>query len=408
MNKNLLKTKELKDYFQKVEQLGAEFKDSNGNSLLHLAVQTKELNQAQIATLYLLERGQSIEQVNNEGKTPSQLAEENSSLDIYFWLKNPDIKLYEQIDHIGQFYHNLRTEGENTECVCLIYDKDTKKDLVKLVYLHEKYGGWRLLEYCFQKAGLDGGFSQVKLKTKGLIFYCLNLLNLFLAIFSKVLKKYSWKTDINKPNRSVIRLKYLEINEVDTLKFLRVCKNKKELFYTTLIKICNDVLVDNLLTKKERTHWLITLPNPYKEKKLPHNYNDFAFLPFSIGVDDSAELVKKRVGIAYSLLFYLKVLWEIKIFNKLYEIAPNIVRKKMRNGENRFATFSFFGKKRYEKNVGLYGATNANCFSAITIVTIIENNKLVLSLDIHPSYVKDVSELDAIMDVIKKRVEQYE
>src|SRR5690606_3865521 len=131
----LKNNQELVEYYEYIKKLGVNALDHNANTLLHLAVLSGDLKKSQLVTLFFKEHGQAIDQVNNDGKTALQLADEHHYLDIYFWLKDANISLYKEKEPIGEFYHNLRMEGENTECLCYVYDTETKKFLLNFKYL---------------------------------------------------------------------------------------------------------------------------------------------------------------------------------------------------------------------------------------------------------------------------------
>lgn len=333
------------------------------------------------------------------------LARSLNKIKFSIWLKNPDLNLYKEKDHLALYYKNLNKNGEKCQSMVNLYYN--KENVFSVKVNHEEVSGFALMGEVLDSVNCKDLLVFDILKKEDTSFFnkwVSFVKNLFYFIFNNRFKKYNWRFKRNINHK--FKEKYFKLSKEETLNLIKKSRKNKSNFFDNVLYQSNKILMKELLKNPTETSWLLPInevPFNLIGKKYSYSYNNYSFLPITIELNEKD--LKKKINEEKKKKRWLVTFVEVFLYNLLNckNIIYNYLKKNDLSG---FGSFSYFGtgNSPFTNADFLTGNTSANFFHPITISFGILNNELIYNIDIYNPYLKDNNHLDYIVELIHKEL----
>jgi hypothetical protein len=373
------------------------YKD-NSDILINYVKNESDFNGLIILTNYLIKNKRFY------AENAINLSRELGKIKFSIWLQNPNLKLYKEIDYLGEFYKILGKYGDDSISSIDLFYNDQK--VYELRARHEDVSGFSLIEEIANFLNCGDLFHSFKEKTSQnrLIEWIYLIYNFIMLFFYNRLKNYPWSNYSNKKINNK-KVNYFKLSKDETKKLRKKSRENKVNFLIYSLYNINNVLKRELLTNDVDTEWIMPInkkPINLINKKYSKTYNDYSFLPLSIKRDASYKDLKNEINNSKRKKSWLRVFLEVYIMVKLSNIV-NLYLKLRNERKSSFGSISYFGVSNtpFSEKDFFVGNTSPNYLCPITISCGVLNGELIIALNIKNELLKNKEHLIKILEKIK-------
>lgn len=319
-------------------------------------------------------------------------------------MKNSPSEIYKEIDWFGRWYEIMKERGDNDEPTFGRYDLATKQvDWFR--FSHSKMDGVGVLNFLYKQKNIElKKFPDLKEKAQpNFIQY---IYYFVLLAFKKKSVRPEWKEqNWNAKHENVHRLSFEIFSVEETKRTFAAAKNKQVSPCAFLMKIVSDSLLPELSFNAEGSWTLpVNLRPVLKRQDFNSNHSSGILVPYT---KNSTE---KNLQESIKQCLKNKEHWCIW---KVHQIGKLIGMKGMRYLSRKssaktfmIGSFSYLGPWDLPANDIWVGGPPGSKNFPISIMVMMANDQMSLSLKIHPFILKDQNLTDYYLKKIVAKLRE--
>jgi NRPS condensation-like uncharacterized protein len=306
-----------------------------------------------------------------------------------------------EIDWMGLWYKIIKERGENDEPTFGLINLESK-NITWHRFSHMDMDGVGVLNYLYSERGIKIKTPDLKEK-KAPNF--LELLLVFIKLLFKDKKlKPIWKhTYPTKTPQDVHKISYHIFNPGELKNIFDYCQKLQVTPCAFFMNECSKILLEYFTVNKEGS-WTLPVNLRPLVKHQNFNSNHSSGIIVSIKASDPVEKTNDKIKLSLKNKEHWAIWWVHQIGRIIGYQGMKVLSNATAKSNFMLGSFTYLGKWQLPPNELYIGAPPGSKNFPLSIMVMISNDHLSLSLKIHPYILSDESKVDEVLNSITEHI----